>query len=180
MHHWTHTYIASRKITQHSVSTAPTVTRPLNISYSTAHYTTTSEQDYCQPSQRYRTNSHLQHVSHEQTRQNCPQVDIHAHGHNKLLTLRMAAVDAVVALPGGAVLDLRAPLVELCLADLVTLALLFLQLLLIIIIIIRLLIKLYNIALLKWQYTSQSTSHENRHTVYKKLYVKQLKFGFNK
>ena len=41
-------HIASRKVTQKSVSTAPTVMRPLNISYSTAHCTTTSEPDYFQ------------------------------------------------------------------------------------------------------------------------------------
>ena len=51
-----------------------------------------------------------------------------ARAQNELLTLRVAAVDAVVAPPGGAVLDLLAPLVELGLADLVPLPLLFRQL----------------------------------------------------
>ena len=52
---WTHTYIASRKNTQQSVYTAPTVMRPLNISCSTAHCTTTSDPDYCQLNQIYTT-----------------------------------------------------------------------------------------------------------------------------
>ena len=55
MHRWTPTYIASRKNTQQSVSTAPTVMRPLNISCCTVHYTTTSDPDYCQLNQRYTT-----------------------------------------------------------------------------------------------------------------------------
>ena len=55
MHHWTHTYIASRRNTQQSVSTAPIVMRPLNISCSTAHCTTTSDPDYCQLNQIYTT-----------------------------------------------------------------------------------------------------------------------------
>ena len=54
-HRCTYTYIASRKTTLQSVSTAPTVMRLLSISCSTAHCTTTSEQDYFQPSQRYTT-----------------------------------------------------------------------------------------------------------------------------
>ena len=41
--------------TQQSVSTAPTVMRPLNISCSTAHCTTTSDPDYCQRNQIYTT-----------------------------------------------------------------------------------------------------------------------------
>ena len=55
MHRWTHTYIASRRNTQQSVSTAPTVMRPLNISCSTAHCMTTSDPDYCQLNQIYTT-----------------------------------------------------------------------------------------------------------------------------
>ena len=55
MHRWTHIYIASRRNTQQSVSTAPTVMRPLNISCSTAHCTTTSDPDYCQLNQIYTT-----------------------------------------------------------------------------------------------------------------------------
>ena len=55
MHRWMHTYIASRRNTQQSVSTAPTVMRPLNISCSTAHCTTTSDPDYCQLNQIYTT-----------------------------------------------------------------------------------------------------------------------------
>ena len=43
IHDWTQTYIASRENSQQSVSTAPTVVRPLNISCSTAHCTTTSQ-----------------------------------------------------------------------------------------------------------------------------------------
>ena len=52
MHHWTPTYIASRQNTQQSVST---VMRPLTISCSTAHCTTTSDPDYCQLNQIYAT-----------------------------------------------------------------------------------------------------------------------------
>ncbi len=55
MHRWTHTNIASRRNTQQSVYTAPRVMRQLNISCSTAHYTTTSEPDYCQLNQIYTT-----------------------------------------------------------------------------------------------------------------------------
>ena len=51
MHSWTHTFIASRKNTKQSVSTAPIVMRPLNISCSTAHCTSTSDPDYCQLNQ---------------------------------------------------------------------------------------------------------------------------------
>ena len=53
MHRWPHTYITSRRNIQQSVPTAPTVMRPLNIFYSTAHCTTTS--DYCQLNQIYTT-----------------------------------------------------------------------------------------------------------------------------
>ena len=53
IHRLMHAYIASGKNTQQTVSTAPRVMRPFNISCFTAHCTTTSEPDHCQLNQIY-------------------------------------------------------------------------------------------------------------------------------
>ena len=49
-HRWMPTYIASRQKTKQSVSTAPTLMKPLTISYYISHYTTT---DCCHLNQQY-------------------------------------------------------------------------------------------------------------------------------
>ena len=54
-HRSTPTYIASRKITLQSVSTAPTVMKLLSISCSTAYCTTPSYPEYCQLNRIYTT-----------------------------------------------------------------------------------------------------------------------------
>ena len=87
MHRWTHTYIASRKITQQSVSTATTVMRPLNCPVPLPTVWQQQNKTTARPANntehaiwihyKTATNCHRQHVSHEQTWQDCPKSPSH-------------------------------------------------------------------------------------------------------